>query len=320
MDSTRWNRFQPRHDDIVISTSYKSGTTWTQGIVRQLVFLNQTAPTIDDVSPWLDRSRRPLDEAIEELDAQTHRRFIKTHLALDGLPYFPQVKYIVVGRDARDVFMSLWNHYSNYTPEMYEGLNNAPGRVGPPFPHCPDDIHEFWHGWITHGWFPWESEGYPFWGNLHHTQTWWDYRHLDNILFVHFNDMRLSTTNEIRRIANFLDVPATDADVTKIARATSLQEMRLEAELTDAGLVQSFRGGAKTFFFKGINGRWKDVLSADELELYERKASQELSPSPRSSARDRSGRAGQRLTAISSPLPHAAKQNSLLRVRVFCHR
>jgi aryl sulfotransferase len=29
-----------------------------------------------------------------------------------------------------------------------------------------------------------------------------------------------------------------------------------------------FKGGAQTFIFKGTNGRWKDVLSQDELALY----------------------------------------------------
>lgn len=39
MDSTRWNGYRPRPDDIVISTSLKSGTTWMLEIVRQAVFL-----------------------------------------------------------------------------------------------------------------------------------------------------------------------------------------------------------------------------------------------------------------------------------------
>lgn len=273
LDSTRWNEFHPRNDDIVISTSYKSGTTWTQGILQQLVFLNQKSLHFDDVSPWLDRRRRPVGEVLAELDAQTHRRFIKTHLALDGLPWFPQVKYIVVARDARDVFMSLWNHYSHYTAEQYENLNDTPGRVGPPLPRCPDDIHVFWRNWITRGWFPWESEGYPFWGNLHHTETWWAYRHLENILFVHFNDLRANLMGEIRRIADFLNISVPDAALARIAQAVSLEQMRGEAERADSGLVRSFEGGAATFFFKGINGRWRDVLSAQELELYEQKVS-----------------------------------------------
>src|SRR5215469_7466010 len=38
LDTTRWDRFQPRRGDIVISTSYKAGTTLTQTIVANLLF------------------------------------------------------------------------------------------------------------------------------------------------------------------------------------------------------------------------------------------------------------------------------------------
>src|SRR5579863_4966501 len=37
-DSRRWNRFEPRDNDIVIATFAKCGTTWTQRIVDLLVF------------------------------------------------------------------------------------------------------------------------------------------------------------------------------------------------------------------------------------------------------------------------------------------
>ncbi len=278
IDSTRWNHFVPRRDDIVVATSYKSGTTWMQGILQYLVFLNQPLQSYDDVSPWLDRNRRPLDEVLAELDAQTHRRFIKTHLALDGLPYFPQIKYIVVARDARDVGMSLWNHYSNYTPEMYTSLNNAQGRVGPPITQAPDNFHEFWRNWITRGWFAWESEGYPFWGNLHHTQTWWEYRHLENILFVHFNDLLANAENEISRVADFLNIRVADVKVATIAKNVTLDAMRSDALQRDEGIAESFKGGANTFFFKGINGRWKEILSTDELALYESAKAKNLAP------------------------------------------
>ena len=134
MDSTRWQGYVPRPDDIVISTSIKSGTTWVQTIVRELIVhgLNGRASHTPEQIPlpdngsswWLEASFSREAEAMHtQLDAQKHRRFIKTHLPLDGLPYFPQVKYVVIGRDPRDVFMSLWNHYSNYQDDFYTRLD-----------------------------------------------------------------------------------------------------------------------------------------------------------------------------------------------------
>ena len=140
LDSTVWRRFVPRADDIVIATSYKSGTTWTQAILAHLILGTQAVPNLDDVSPWIDHRLNAAGDVIERLDAQQHRRFIKSHLALDGLPYFPHVKYIVVGRDARDVFMSLWNHHSRYQEALVAKLNAAEGRHGPPLPWPPQDI------------------------------------------------------------------------------------------------------------------------------------------------------------------------------------
>ncbi len=178
LDSTHWQQhYQPRNDDIIISTSIKSGTTWMLAIVVILIFQGKDVPSPPMVAPWLDMRHPRLTEEILAiiLEAQQHRRVIKSHLALDGLPYYQQVKYIIVTRDARDVFMSLHNHHSNYTENVIPAINAH--WDGDRFPACPDDIRMFWRDWITKGWFEWESEGYPYWGNLHHTRTWWEYRH-----------------------------------------------------------------------------------------------------------------------------------------------
>jgi aryl sulfotransferase len=278
LDSTRWERFTPRDDDIVISTPYKSGTTWTQEIVLHLIFPGGEVPYRSDVSPWLDSRFHPLEEELRQLEAQRHRRCIKSHLALDGLPFYPQLKYIVVGRDPRDVFMSLWNHYSSHTPGFLAFVNGLPDRVGDPFPPAPSDIHQLWRDWIARGWFEWEQEGYPFWGNMHHQQTWWDYRYLDNMLLVHFADLLADPFREIRGIADFLEIPASDGQIGSVVQQTSLAAMRTRAEQRDAGMENVFTGGAQTFFYKGTNGRWKAVLSAEELAMYERTASRLLTP------------------------------------------
>ena len=283
VDRTRWNCYKPRPDDIVIATSYKSGTTWMQEIVRQLVFRGQAVPQgheieLDEVSPWLDRRWTPLDAVIAQLEAQQHRRFIKTHLALDGLPFFPQVKYIIVGRDPRDVFMSMWNHYVNFTPDFYTFINGFPDRIGAPFPVCPADIHTFWQDWITRSGFAWESEGYPFWGNLHHGQSWWNYRHLPNLFFVHYADLKRDLAGEIQRIANFLAIPLREQTLSAVIDVVSLEVMRDRAERLAPGMKSVWTEGAATFFFKGTNGRWKDVLSAEEVKLYDETATRVLTP------------------------------------------
>ena len=276
LDSTRWAHYMPREDDIIIATPYKSGTTWMQTIVTHLLFQDLQVRPVMELSPWLDNRVSPVQEVIDRIEAQTHRRVIKSHLPLDGLPYHSQVKYVVVGRDARDVFMSMWNHYSIYAPENYDAVNQAPGRVGGPFPPCPQDIREFWQQWITQGWFEWESEGYPFWSNLRHVQTWRDFKHLPNILMVHFNDLLENLAGEIQRIADYLEIDVSETMLAQIVHATTFSTMKQNAEKIIPMI--SFRGGAQAFLYKGTNGRWRTALTDEDLALYEAAVARELTP------------------------------------------
>ncbi len=88
-ESRNWDGFVPRDGDVVISNSHKSGTTWMQNIVVQLVFDGgevPAVPAVSAVSPWLDRRRDDLDGTLARMDAQPHRRIVKGHLPLDVLP------------------------------------------------------------------------------------------------------------------------------------------------------------------------------------------------------------------------------------------
>ena len=222
---------------------------------------------------------RPIDDVIGTFESQKHRRFIKTHLPLDGLPFFSNAKYVVVGRDARDVFMSLWNHYKNYTPDFYKLVNeDLPDLVGNPLPQCPQYIGDFWYRWITQGWFDWEREGYPFWTNLGHMQSWWDFRDLPNILFVHFNDLLANLEGEIKRVADFLDIEASDELIKSAAHATTFSTMKANADQIATFAERNFEGGAQAFINKGTNGRWKQVLVPEDLSLYKDAVSRIMSP------------------------------------------
>ena len=120
LDSGRWDDFTVRPGDVVVATAYKAGTTWTQNIVLHLIFQDLEVRHIGGVSPWLDKAFRDHAEHLSILEPQAHRRVIKSHMYFDGLPIWPEDRYIHVGRDPRDVFMSLWNFYSNFGDEMFQ--------------------------------------------------------------------------------------------------------------------------------------------------------------------------------------------------------
>ena len=98
-DSARWNALAYRDDDIVIATWGKSGTTWMQQIVGQLVLGAPDGIAAHRDSPWLDMRIHPLDDMLADLEARKHWRFLKTHLPVDALVFSPSAKYIYVGRD-----------------------------------------------------------------------------------------------------------------------------------------------------------------------------------------------------------------------------
>ncbi len=279
IDSTRWKVYNHRPGDIIISTSYKTGTTWMQTIVANLLFQDGVFPApVSVMSPWLDMGIPPLEQVAQALEAQTHRRFIKTHLALDGLPYFETARYIVVGRDVRDVFMSIWNHHSGYSEALRAMSQERAAALGREYPANFKDLHEMFPGWIEKSWFPWESSGYPYWSHLHHAQTWWDYRHLPNILMVHFADLLENPEREIRRIAKHLNITIDEQLLPGVLKRISFNDMKENFGTIMPEANDLFREGAKTFMNKGTNGRWKGVLTEAELEQCRAAVARELTP------------------------------------------
>ena len=279
VDSTRWDDFRPRTDDIVIATAYKAGTTWMQTIVGNLIFWESEPPApIRKLSPWFENRTFPKEYTDKLLEKQTHRRFLKTHLPLDAMPYFSEVKYIYVGRDGRDVFMSFWNHYRSYTQDFLDILNNTPGRVGDRLPPCPEDIREAWQNWISQGWLEGEEDGYPFGSMFDNVKTWWDFRYLPNIHFVHFNDLLQDLEKEIRRVARFLEIEVDEDVWPRLAEKASFATMKKKADEVTPLREGIFTGGPQQFIYKGTNGRWRGVLSEDDLRLYDQVVKKHLSP------------------------------------------
>ena len=270
-DSTIWNDFAFRPDDIFIATYAKSGTTWMQQIISQLIFNGQTDLAVAEMSPWVDLRIPPKHIKLAELEAQTHRRFLKTHLPVDALVFSEQAKYLYIGRDGRDVLWSLYHHHKMANESWYDALNNTPGRVGPPIERPNSSVTQYYRDWLEKDGFPWWS----FWENI---RSWWKIKDLPNVHLVHFANLKKDMSGEIRKMADFLDIPIDEGKWSDILRHCGFDYMKQHAEQTVPLGGTFWEGGARTFINKGTNGRWNDVLSKEEIALYESKAAMELEP------------------------------------------
>lgn len=268
-DSTIWNDLVFRDDDIVIATYAKSGTTWMQQIVAQLLFRGDPDVAVAEMSPWLDLRIPPKGVKLPLVEAQTHRRFLKTHLPVDALRFSPRAKYLYIGRDGRDVVFSMYNHHANANALWYEALNDTPGRVGPPIEPPPGDVRQYFRDWL-------ERDGHPFWPFWENVRSWWAIRHLPNVKFVHFADLKRDMPGQIESIAAFLDIGIDRSRWDAIVEHCSFEWMKKNA-IKSVPLGGAFwDGGAGAFIHKGVNGRWRDVLDAEASAAYERRAEQEL--------------------------------------------
>ena len=268
-DSTIWNDFDFRDDDIIIATYAKSGTTWLQQIISQLLFEGEEGLEVAEMSPWMDLRVPPKEIKLPLVEAQTHRRFLKTHLPVDALVFSDKAKYIYIGRDGRDVVWSMYNHHSTANETWYDALNNTPGLVGPPLEKPPSSVTQYYNEWLDGDGHPW----WPFWENV---RSWWAIKDLPNVHFVHFADLKRDMAGEIRRVADYLEISVSEDVWDKILLHCSFDYMKENATQSVPLGGAFWDGGAKTFIHKGKNGRWRDTLSEEEIQRYESRALEEL--------------------------------------------
>ena len=270
-DSTMWNALKFREDDIVISTYAKSGTTWMQQIIAQLIFNGEEGLQVAEMSPWIDLRVPPSHIKIPAVEAQQHRRFIKTHLPVDALNFSPKAKYLYIGRDGRDVLWSLYNHHATANEKWYETLNESPGLVGPKMDRPNESIVDYYHEWL-------DKDGYPWWSMWENVNSWWAIKDLPNVMLVHFANLKADMPGEIRKIAAFLGIVIDESKWDTILKHCSFDYMKENATESVPLGGAFWEGGAKTFINKGTNGRWRDILSEEESKKYEKIAADNLSP------------------------------------------
>lgn len=261
-DTNRWDDFGVREDDIFICTPPKCGTTWTQAICAFLILDTlQLNGNLLHISPWFDSKLLSLEDCLRILEGQTHRRFIKTHTPLDGIPYFDHSVYLMVYRDPKDAYFSIRNH-----------LLNMVDIPNPDMPQLAADPRDGFRAWLQAPFEPGIGEQRSLEAFTHHFQSYWQHRHLDNFHFLHYADMKKNPRANIRRIADILRIEVSDERLQHVCKATSFTEMKKNASFFAPAFAtasdKSLFRHDELFFHSGKNEQWRDVLLADDIEQY----------------------------------------------------
>ena len=273
-DSDRWDGFELRPGDIIISTPPKCGTTWTQMICALLILQEPELPLpLDTLSPWLDMVTRSRTEVFADLEAQAHRRFIKTHTPLDGLPRDPSVTYLCVGRDPRDVALSMDHHIDNMDFGAFldaraqaaaiDGIELGP--LPPRAPRPDDERERFWQ-WVDDD-TPSTQVGSSLRRTMEHLQAFWSVADELDVVHLHYDDLQADLEGQMRQLADRLGIGVDEHRWPRLVQAATFESMRTRADTSvPAGGGHWIDPAA--FFRRGTSGQWRDLLDDADLARY----------------------------------------------------
>jgi aryl sulfotransferase len=253
----RWDAYTPREDDIFICTPEKAGTTWTQTMVAMLLLgTTDLDPPATVISPWVDAELMPLDMMVPMLEGQHHRRFLKTHTPLDGIPFVETGTYICVFRDLRDIHFSMRNHVLNMKNDMFDD-------------QFPEDVNEGFRRWVDLPHVEGAQEVFCLEALVNHYQTFKAFEHLENIHIFHYAEMTADPAAALNRLADILDLIIAPDLLEEILQASSFNHMKANAERFVPGAGMNIWHKESNFFNKGAGRQWEGVITEENLAAYD---------------------------------------------------
>jgi hypothetical protein len=205
--------YLPRPEDVFVVTQMRSGTTWMQHLVYQVLTRGEGdlvagGTALNAVSPWIESVRTIDVDHAPLVGRERPSRIIKTHLPLELCPTSPQARYIYVARHPLTCFASC--------VDFVRG--NLRG-FAPDWPECArwfmSDELMWWGTWVTHvGHWQRHAERSP------------------NVLFVRYEDMTADLPAVARQVADFLGLrPLSAAQLAAVCDKCSRDYMRLHEDV-----------------------------------------------------------------------------------------
>ncbi len=115
-------------------------------------------------------------------------------------------------------------------------------------------------------------------GLTHFIDRYWSFKHLPNIHFFHYSDMKADLKGNIARMAKALGVDVDDAQLDEMTQAAGFDNMKKNAVQfapeSGTGMWKKESG----FFATGKSAQWKNKLSDEELDAFNKRLAGLLSP------------------------------------------
>ena len=209
-----WERaiaYWPAKGDVFVATQMKCGTTWMQQIVYEV--LSRGRGDLGDaghrhlyaVSPWIESHWSVRMDDAPRI-GERGSRVIKTHLPASLCPQDPAARYVYVTRHPVACFASCVD---------FVGM-----LLGPLCPDLPDLVDWFCSDRMW--WGPWPAHVAGFWELAQ--------RH-ENVLFLHYEEMRADLPAAVDRVAALLDVQLLPEERAAVIEKSGFAWMKANEEL-----------------------------------------------------------------------------------------
>ena len=205
-DNRRWDQVKIRPDDVFVVAPPKCGTTWMQTILSLLFSGDPDVET--DLSarmPWVDIRVREMSEVAERLDAMTHRRCLKSHTPMDGLPLDENAHYICVFRHPLDAHFSYRNHIRNTPLTLFDMW----------YPETDEDGTTF-RRFLDGGAEGYDGDAMPLAHILHHYKCAKALSDRPNVSLFHYADMKRDLPGVFATLSRRLSTPHADAVLNEL--------------------------------------------------------------------------------------------------------
>ena len=258
-DNRRWDMVDIRPDDVIVVTPPKCGTTWMQTIVALLFSGDPDVETELSVKmPWVDIRLREMSEVAERLEAIPHRRSMKSHTPMDGLPLDNQAQYICVFRHPLDAHFSYREHIRNIPISWFDMWYPEDDTDGVTFRRFLDGGPEGFDG-----------DAMPLAHILQHYTAALALSDRRNVSLFHYADMGRDLPGTFDKVAGLLGISHSETVMKQLVQAATFDNMKAHAtRFAPAGGKGFFKSDTE-FFHSGTSGKWQGKLTEKELAAYD---------------------------------------------------